>query len=60
VRRLPSGRNAASRRLTSNTNETLNLRAIRASEAKFSHKREMKRSWRGSSQEASAKRWGRR
>jgi len=59
VKRLPSGRNAASRRLKSNTNEVLNLQAIRASESKFSHKREQKRAWRGSSQEASHRRWGR-
>jgi len=59
VRLLPSGRIAASRRLTSDTNEVLNLKAIRASESKFSHKREMKRPWRGSQQESSARRWGR-
>ena len=58
VKRLPSGRNSASRRLKGNTDEVLNLKAIRTSEAKFSHKREMKRSWRGSQQEVSARRWG--
>ena len=59
MKRLASGRNSASRRLTSNTNEVMNLKAIRATESKFSHKREQKRPWRGSQQEASARRQGR-
>lgn len=55
MRRLPSGRLAASRRLMRDQDEVMNLRGIRTSEAKFAHQRGMRRLWGGSKQEQAAR-----
>ena len=58
MRRLRSGKHAASKRVIADTDEVLNLEAIRASEEKFAHKRKMKSPFKGSDLERDLKKNG--